>query len=90
MTPYRDPHSRNRVIPQLEPLEDRVLPWVFGLPAPEPPPLFFPAGPLRTGGTAVQTGSVLNIGVAPTALNGPLSAIRRPDSRWKGQPHDGA
>lgn len=69
--------GRNRVIPCLEPLEERYCPatttTVFNS---QPlPPYFiisFPTAP-RTGGVGVQTGSALNISVAPMASTGPLA-----------------
>jgi hypothetical protein len=82
MSQNRDPESRNRVIPRLEPLEDRFLlsdiPFINSLPRTSGVAMqggllsdipFINSLP-RTGGVAMQVGSVLELGVASPLFPG--------------------
>ncbi len=79
MSSYDDPQPRNRFIPCLEPLEGRLAPVNFVFPFNQPPPphdvaIQLPGTELpRTGGVSFQSGSTLNVGVAPIATQGLLA-----------------
>ncbi len=62
--------DRNRVVPQLEILEARIAP-VNKLPPPPLPPSPLPFLPIelpRTGGVAIQTGSIVELNLLNTPL----------------------